>query len=464
MDAQTTSRRSVPFAVETPDRVPSPRYYDQAFYDLECEHVWPHVWQMACRLEEIPNQGDFVEYRNVGKSVIVIRQADYSVKAFHNACRHRGVELVEDRGNAARGFTCPFHGWCYGPDGENTYIYSTGQFRPEQLDKADVALAPCRVDLWGGCAFINHDDNAPPLRESLEPFASLMDAFDVGRLRTEWWYSIAVPVNWKLAMEAFMEGYHVKQTHPELAMRGIRSDDEYRPMRPGIEYSRRYAGSGDAKTLVSNFIYYLTMINEGMGGQVDRREIEIAERLRDIELPESDDALGDWTAKFYEALAQWGRDTGTPLPDFDALRANGIQGGVFFGFPHFFLMPIYGSASAYRVRPLGPEKTLFEIWALAPYALGEEPPPVTTPTPMAADDPRWPWIPPQDFSNLPKQQRGLHATGFDYMRLAGEIEGIIGNFHRLLDGYLAGVDPELLVEGAKQVSGRISTEIRDLGF
>ena len=89
---------------------------------------------------------------------------------------------------------------------------------------------------------------------------------------------------------------------------------------------------------MSNFIYYLTKISEGMAGQVDRREIEIAERLRDIELPESDNPIGDWTDRFFDALTQWGKHTGTPMPDFDALRAEGVQGGVFFGFPHYFLL------------------------------------------------------------------------------------------------------------------------------
>ena len=87
-----------------------------------------------------------------------------------------------------------------------------------------------------------------------------------------------------------------------------------------------------------------------------------------------------------------------------------------------------------------------------------------TPTPMPLDDLRWPWIALQDYANLAKQQRGLHATGFEFMRLAGNIEGTISNFHRLVDGYLAGLDPERLVAGAHQVSGRISAELRDLGF
>jgi hypothetical protein len=88
---------------------------------------------------------------------------------------------------------------------------------------------------------------------------------------------------------------------------------------------------------------------------------------------------------------------------------------------------------------------------------------------MAPDDPRWPLIPSQDFSNLPKQQLGLHASGFEYMRLAQGVEGMISNVERLVDGYLAGADPDRLNQAIKHVSGRVghvdmhAADVLDLG-
>src|ERR1700722_14146487 len=96
-DIDTCSRK-VPFQVTDPERIPVKRYYDLEFYELECKWLWPHVWQMACRLEQIPTVGDWVEYSNLGKSVIVIRTKE-GVKAYHNACRHRGVQLAVGHGN-----------------------------------------------------------------------------------------------------------------------------------------------------------------------------------------------------------------------------------------------------------------------------------------------------------------------------------------------------------------------------
>ena len=130
------------------------------------------------------------------------------------------------------------------------------------------------------------------------------------------------------------------------------------------------------------------------------------------------------------------------------INERNLNRSVFFCFPNYFLLPTYSSSASYRIRPLGPEECLFELWSLTRYPPGSEPPVPPTPVPMAPDDPRWPTIPGQDYSNLPKQQLGLHAEGFDFMRLSPHVEGLIGNYQRLIDGYLAGLDPELLVQGS----------------
>ncbi len=100
---------------------------------------------------------------------------------------------------------------------------------------------------------------------------------------------------------------------------------------------------------------------------------------------------------------------GSDVPDLNDLDARGINLTFFHCFPHYFVLPMYSSASAYRFRPLGPEETLMEIWSLARYSEGHDPETPAQPEVWEADDPRWPAIPAQDFSNLPRQQKGLHA-------------------------------------------------------
>ena len=214
----------VPFAVDVPDQIRTERYYDQEFFELEAELLWPRVWQMACRLEEVPEVGDFVEYEILDQSVVVVRQADGEVAAFHNACRHRGVRVLSGAGNCAAGIVCSFHGWSYGPDGKNVGIPRRRAFSAHNLAEGEINLTPVRCDTWGGCAWINLDPDAPPLRDSLEPVASILDAWEVESLRTEWWRACRLPVNWKLAEEAFVEQYHVVQTHPDRPGQGAQRE------------------------------------------------------------------------------------------------------------------------------------------------------------------------------------------------------------------------------------------------
>jgi phenylpropionate dioxygenase-like ring-hydroxylating dioxygenase large terminal subunit len=447
-----SSALPVPFAIERADRVPKGRYFHADFYARESELLWPRVWQMACRLEEIPNPGDFVEYEFLDQSVIVLRTDDTRVRAFQNACRHRGVKVVEGRGTRDNGFVCPFHGWCYGLDGENTHVPRAKTFAKNNLDPNDINLVPVRCETWGGCAWINLDEDAPPLRQSLEPAATMLDAWKVESLRAEWWYACRVPANWKLAVEAFVEAYHVVQTHPQLII----------PTR----YGRRDRDSFDARAFVDADIQYLRTMSEGMAGMVHANDVRVAEGLRDVQLPDDPDAAtATWNRTLNDAVTRWQRERGADMPDLNELTAQGINLEFFQCFPHYFVLPMYSSASAYRFRPLGPEETLMEIWSLTRFPAGEEPLSPAPPDAWACDDPRWPPIPSQDFSNIPRQQKGLHQKGFEYMRLSRELEGHVSNFERTIDGYLAGYPLEQLLPALRAVNlYPFDRPIADLGI
>jgi phenylpropionate dioxygenase-like ring-hydroxylating dioxygenase large terminal subunit len=430
----------VPYAMEVPDRVRKERYFDPHFFGLEAELLWPRVWQMACRLEEIPRPNDFVEYQVLDQSVIVVRTEELGMRAFQNACRHRGVRVVEGRGSCESGFTCPFHGWCYGADGKNAFIPRARTFSEHNLRPEDLDLVPVRCEMWGGCAWINLDLDAPPLRQCIEPAASILDAWKVGSLRAEWWYACRLPVNWKLAVEAFVEAYHVVESHPQLVI----------PTRYGL----REGAPFDPRAFVEADLEYLRSMSEGMAGMVHANDVRIAEGLSDIELPSDPSvATATWNRTLNDAVTDWHRDRGADIPDLNELADQGIDQEFFHCFPHYFVLPMYSSASSYRFRPLGPEETLMDIWSLTRYPPGEEPESPVPPEPWESDDPRWPPIPTQDFSNLPRQQLGLHARGFEYMRLSSGLEGHISNFERTIDGFLAGLPHENLSQALQAVNG-----------
>jgi phenylpropionate dioxygenase-like ring-hydroxylating dioxygenase large terminal subunit len=164
---------SVPWAVQAVDRIPKQRYYSPEFYALETELFWPRVWQMACRLEEIPNPGDFVEYEILDQSIIVVRLDSATVRVLQllPASRHeaRGGSWLPPQ------LRLPVHGWCWGLDGKNTFVLRSEVFDENNLCADDLELAPVRSELWGGCAWLNLDDDAPALRDCIEPFASKHD-------------------------------------------------------------------------------------------------------------------------------------------------------------------------------------------------------------------------------------------------------------------------------------------------
>ncbi len=455
----------IPFPITDPERIPVQRYFDETFYRLECERLWPRVWQMACRLEQIPEVGDWVEYASVGKSVIVVRTKE-GVKAFHNACRHRGVPLVAGGHGScgSQGFICPFHGWRWNIDGENTFVYGRHLFSEALLDPAELALRPCRVEVWGGCAFVNFDDEAPSFRQCIGPVAERLEAHAVDRLRAEWWFATVLPANWKIAMEAFQEGYHVMRTHPQL-QRAV-------PALYNARYGSDTGGIGQAvnpklsvRENIRAQVRNMELLSEGMAGMIHAKEVEIARQLVDVELPDDpEQAVMTWYGIVQAEVTRQLRERGEPVPDLNAVAVSDPVNAVEFLFPHYFLLPSMSSMSSYRVRPLGPESCLFEIWSLTLFPEGQEPAPPMEPTVLPYDSEDFPMIPRQDYSNIPIQQRGLHAEGFEFMRLSKQVEGLISNYQRIIDGYLTGVSPAKLAAATQRLGGNFDGEILDLGF
>jgi carnitine monooxygenase subunit len=456
----------IPFRVTDPERIPTKRYYDETFYKAETEKLWPHVWQMACRLEQIANVGDWVEYSNLGKSVIVVRTKD-GVKAFHNACRHRGVPLASEGGHGnckTQGFICPFHGWRWNSEGKNTFVYGRHMFSEGQLNEADLALRPCRVETAIGCAFINFDNDAPSFAETIGPLLGRLSAKGQDGQRAEWWYATELPANWKTAMEAFMEGYHVMRTHPQLqkAVPGL-----YNSM-----YGHDTGGIGDQvnpnwtkQENIDAQVKNLELLSEGMAGMVHAKEVEIARQIPADILPDDpEQMIMHWFGAVQHQITEQLRARGENVPDLNAVAVSDPVNAVEFLFPHYFLLPFFTSTSAYRIRPTGPESCLFEIWSLTHFPPGEEPAPVMEPTVLPYDSDQFPPIPRQDYSNIPIQQKGLHAEGFDFMRLGKDIEGMISNYNRIIDGHLGGADPAKLALATNTLAGNFDGKIFQYDF
>jgi phenylpropionate dioxygenase-like ring-hydroxylating dioxygenase large terminal subunit len=429
----------VPDALTDAPFVPVSRYHSREFFDLERERLWPRVWQVACRLEEIPSVGDFTEYSICDQSLILVRSEPDRVRAFGNACRHRATQLVTGAGSfRGERIVCPFHGWQWDLDGNNTFVYGEQGFESRCLDGCDLQLREYRVGHWGGCVFVNLDGQAPSLEEALSSIAALLDPLAIDRMRVRWWKSVLLNANWKLAQEAFMEGFHVMQTHPQLSL-GLPDDPDaqvYQVHPNGHSHFQNRVGRSQVPEGIDPLevaIESSRLLHEGLQAMTLERDLRAIEGLRNGEEPGR--SVG---RKIVEAIYEAAATEGVTLPSPDP-EAIARWGGVFFVFPNYFILPQYGNALIYRSRPNGtdPESCLFELWSVSIPPEGDEPMRPSRLGPFGPDDATvWPTIPLQDFSNIERQQRGIHTLGFDRMRLSDRYEGGILNMHRELDRYL----------------------------
>jgi len=261
-------------------------------------------------------------------------------------------------------------------------------------------------------------------------------------------------------MEAFQEGYHTMKTLPQLHKHAALGNPY------GADSDELLAKQGiTAREAVNMNVDFMARLSSGMGGMVHDTEVAVLEKLRDMEVPE--DPLGA-TMAFYaranEEVTKDGLARGAPMFDISKVAQEVEFHAVEFMFPHFFLLPMLGAMSSYRIRPLTPETCLFEIWSLVLRPEGEAYETPKQPTVLPHNSPEFPEIPRQDYSNLPLQQLGLHAGGFEFMRLSKDSEGMISNYQRLIDGYLAKLDPAKLAKAAHTVNSGFEAPIMDIGF
>lgn len=188
------------------------RYIDPAFVQREIDHIWKTHWQVACREEDIPEVGDWIAYDIIDKSYIVSRTGPNEFKAVYNSCRHRGRKLCHGKGHSAH-FQCPFHGWVFGLDGKLEWIPFEEEF--PHANAANHSLVPVQVANWGGNVFINPDPACEPLERTLGILMEHFAPYPQEQRYTAMRVLVNVRCNWKAAQEAFMEAYHVVETHAD---------------------------------------------------------------------------------------------------------------------------------------------------------------------------------------------------------------------------------------------------------
>ncbi len=193
--------------------LPGGRYTDPRFFELEQQHIWRKSWLLASHMDEIPQPGCFRLWQSAGQPVLIVHSDSGAVNAFYNTCSHRGAPIVTQEFGQRPRLVCKYHGWTYSHEGDLLAIRDPEDFRG--LDFSCRSLKAIRCERFGNLIFINFDDDAPTLLEWLGPIADEWAEFQFDQCRLAARHIFDLNCNWKIAMEANTEVYHVRSIHPK---------------------------------------------------------------------------------------------------------------------------------------------------------------------------------------------------------------------------------------------------------
>ncbi|MDE2301163.1 MAG: aromatic ring-hydroxylating dioxygenase subunit alpha [Sphingomonadales bacterium] len=424
--------------------IPVEAYVSEDYARAERDRLWRKCWLQAGRLEDIPHPGDYITYDILDDTVLILRQQDGSVAAFRNVCSHRGRRLVDTpagqrnaRGHAAR-FTCGFHAWVFEIDGACSHVPGEADWGGALCDSV-TRLGKVACDDWGGFVWINLDPGAGPLRAWLEPVARMLDPFQLQNMRPRWRKWTRFDCNWKVALEAFDETYHIAGTHPEFmafgeyagwAQRqglhshiGYDAGDEVQENRAKLRL-----GAGDPRISTAEMQKYTW---EGVNTNTTQTLVDVAQRLP-VDLPEGTPAaevLRYWldTAKAIDAA----RGVHWPEVDPAHVAASGTAWQIF---PNQQIGHAVNNMLCYQARPCGtdPDTCYFEVAVYELWPEGEAPE-----TEWEYADPAdFPHVLRQDFSNMAAVQQGMKAAGYPGNIPNPKSEGAVISLHRSLAQYM----------------------------
>jgi phenylpropionate dioxygenase-like ring-hydroxylating dioxygenase large terminal subunit len=451
------SDRQTPSEQLRVDFVPKEAYLSREWVELEKARLWPKVWQVACREEELPQVGDFVTYEIADESIVVVRTAPDTLKAFYNVCQHRGRRLVSGCGHISK-FHCRFHGWQWNLDGSVARILDRDDWTGcPDFDDRTLALKQPSIATWGGFVFINMSADPEPLETFLQPITEIYGPFEFEKMRYRWYRSIKLPCNWKVALEAFNEAYHVYATHPQLL--DSFGDDETRSFAHGKHAMfgyftiQRLIGAPSSRTgkpmpadLRVGIVDFFRNIDEQLSAVTTPRSFQAATRILTEGSPQATQMELLTQVLQFQREAAIADGAGWPNITPEQLQKAGTD---WHAFPNFIMLAAPDGLLAYRSRPYkdDPDWCIYDIWSLMRYAPGAEP---GLEREFYHSDTDWCTsvekkvgrILAQDVANMSEVQQGMKSRAFTGSRTNPLQETPVSNFHRVLYSYLVDQQPD----------------------
>lgn len=427
------------------DFVPADDYISPTFAARERERLWPRAWQMVGREEELAAPGDFITYEIANESITIVRNTANELKAFYNVCPHRGRKLTKGCGRMGR-FHCKYHGWKWDLDGRSVDVIDRADWEG-MLNDQDIALESVRVDSWSGWVFVCPNAEAPSLRDWLAPAPEYLDMFDIGTMRYKWRRQTILPANWKVALEAFTEGYHVQTTHRQLLAftsdytlsrkHGLHGMFGYAAGRPLGMPSPRLGDPPADIDVREGVVRAFEELLETLDTTMTEHTLRAAKRLRE-EVPADAEPM-DVVRTFMRFNREEHEKGGARWPERLTPEGMSAAGTAWHLFPNMVFLHGPGHLLGYRARPNGddPDSCIFDVYALERYPEGKEPKPEVSVRPDITSVADWGLILTQDFQNMADIQQGMKSRGFKGARTNPKQELAVSNFHRALHEFIA---------------------------
>jgi choline monooxygenase len=197
--------------------IPGSWYVDRNLYDLELKTVFSNTWQLAARVDQVQQPGQYVTTEIGGEPIVVVRGSDGMLRAFYNVCRHHAAAVLTEAEGKAAQLRCPYHGWTYSLEGE---LKGTPDFSGVcDFDRGSNGLVKVQVGEWENWVFVKLGESSAI---SLDEFftTNLTAQIKEINLRELHWFErrhYSFDCNWKVFVDNYLDGgYHVPYLHKGL--------------------------------------------------------------------------------------------------------------------------------------------------------------------------------------------------------------------------------------------------------
>ncbi|CAI3798423.1 Carnitine monooxygenase oxygenase subunit [Pseudomonas sp. MM221] len=299
-------------------------YTNQALFQFEMDAIWHREWLFAGMSCEINSAGSWFKVDIGTASVVLMRGRDGAIRAFHNTCRHRGSRICLGEKGKTRNLICPYHQWTY--DDTGALIFAREM--PEAFDKAANSLHQVHVRELSGYLFISLAEKPAPFDTFANVVAPYLAAHELCEARVAHEMTIIEEANWKLVLENNRECYHCRSGHPELLNTIAEVEDVNDPQCPP-EYVPK-AAADQRRWDEQGLPHHLHASADGW--QIVRVPMYRGLSFTMDGQPASQRLMGQ-------------------LPDFDVGSVRLLH------FPNTWNHALGDHAIAFRVLPLGPQKT-----------------------------------------------------------------------------------------------------------